>query len=141
MHLESRIVNYHRLDMPTSPSPTPPLPRKEKSSRMLPPAKAAARVNVRAEECNRTNARQAATDRKHLAEIRHALCREDKKEKADPSAGSEAGAALQIDDACNDLIAKQHEHERKAVMAKQAILDRRARRNRTAIHGHLAPMP
>ncbi|KAJ2458582.1 hypothetical protein GGF42_001985 [Coemansia sp. RSA 2424] len=108
---------------------------------MLPPAKAAACVNARAEERNRTNARQAATDHKHLAEIRHALCREDKKEKADPSAGSEAGAALQIDGARNDLIAKQREHERKAAVAKQAILDRRARRNRTAIHGHLASMP
>ncbi|KAJ2456103.1 hypothetical protein GGF42_003309 [Coemansia sp. RSA 2424] len=108
---------------------------------MLPPAKAAARVNTRAEKRNRNNARQAATSRKHLAEIRHALCREDKKEKADPSAGSEAGAALQIDGARNDLIAKQREHERKTAMAKQAILDRRARRNRTAIQGHLAPMP
>ncbi|KAJ2617487.1 hypothetical protein GGF44_005858 [Coemansia sp. RSA 1694] len=127
--------------MPVSPSPTPSPPCKEKSSRMLPPAKAAARVNTRAEERNRTNARQAATNRKHLIEIRHALCREDKKEKADPSAGSEAGAALQIDGARNDLINKQREHERKTAVAKQAILDRRARRNRAAIHGHLAPMP
>ncbi|KAJ2458243.1 hypothetical protein GGF42_002191 [Coemansia sp. RSA 2424] len=141
MHLESRIVNYHRLDVPASPSLTPFSPRKEKGSRMLPPANAAARVNTRAEKRNRNNARQAATNRKHLAEIRHALCREDKKEKADPSAGSEAGAALQIDGARNDLIDKQREHERKAAVAKQAILDRRARRNRTAIHGHLAPMP
>ncbi|KAJ2458580.1 hypothetical protein GGF42_001983 [Coemansia sp. RSA 2424] len=108
---------------------------------MLPPAKAAACVNAQAEECNCTNTHQAATNCKHLDEIRHALCREDKKEKADPSAGSEAGAALQIDGACNDLIAKQREHERKAAMAKQAILNSRARRNRTAIHGHLASMP
>ncbi|KAJ2441681.1 hypothetical protein GGF42_007215 [Coemansia sp. RSA 2424] len=108
---------------------------------MLPPTKAAARVNVRAKGRNSFNACQAATNRKYLAEIRHALCREDKEEKADPSAGSEAGAALQIDGACNDLIAKQREHERKTAVAKQAILDRRARRNCTAIHGHLASMP
>ncbi|KAJ2627289.1 hypothetical protein GGF44_004771 [Coemansia sp. RSA 1694] len=108
---------------------------------MLLPAKAAARVNVRAEERNRTNAHQAAANRKHLTEIRHTLCREDKKEKADPSTGSEAGASLQIDGARNDLIDKQREHERKVAVAKQAILDHRARRNRTAIHGHLASMP
>ncbi|KAJ2330790.1 hypothetical protein GGI00_003544, partial [Coemansia sp. RSA 2681] len=108
---------------------------------MLPPAKAAVRVNPQAEERNRNNTHQAATNRKHLAEIRHVLCREDKKEKADPSARSEAGAALQIDGARNDLIDKQCEHERKTAVAKQAILDHRARRNRTAIHGHLASMP
>ncbi|KAJ2582802.1 hypothetical protein GGH95_001340 [Coemansia sp. RSA 1836] len=132
---------HHRLDMPASPCKIPLPPHTGRRSRMLPPAKAAARVNTRAEERNRNNARQAATSRKHLAEIRHALCREDKKEKADPSAGSEAGAALQIDGARNDLIDKQREHECKTAVVKQAILDRRARRNRTAIHGHLASMP
>ncbi|KAJ2743004.1 hypothetical protein GGI20_004081, partial [Coemansia sp. BCRC 34301] len=87
---------------------------------MLSPAKAAARIEARAEARRNIQAHQARANRKHIHELRR-LSKGKDKDHAEA-----AKKALWIDGERSTLIVIQRAHEYEAAVAKQAILDRRA---------------